>query len=52
MLGQTLATMLASALLVKRPAEERMLLLGMGLQGLRGGSDVFEEVVGLCLRVL
>jgi proteasome assembly chaperone 3 len=51
-LGQTLATMLGSAVLMKRPAEERMLVLGVGLQGLRGGSEVFEEMVGLCLRVL
>jgi proteasome assembly chaperone 3 len=51
-LGQTLATMLGTAVLIKRPAEERMLVLGVGLQGLRGGSEVFEEMVGLCLRVL
>jgi proteasome assembly chaperone 3 len=51
-LGQTLATMLGTAVLIKRPSEERMLVLGVGLQGLRGGSEVFEEMVGLCLRVL
>lgn len=51
-LGQTLATMIGSAVLMKRPDEERMLVLGVGLQGLRGGPEVFEEVVGLCLNVL
>ena len=58
--GQTLATTLASAILVKRPSEERMLVLGLGLQGLSGngegegevGREGFEGVVGLCLQVL
>lgn len=55
--GQTLATTLASALLMKRPNEERMLLLGLGVQGLGDGGeaserDVFEGLVGLCLEVL
>lgn len=51
--GQTLATMLASQILVKRPSEERMLVLGMGPVGrelLSGGG--FEGLVGLCLSVL
>ncbi len=54
-LGQTLAAMLGSAILVKRPQEERMLVLGFGLQGLGEdgeGNEWFEEVVGLCLKVL
>jgi proteasome assembly chaperone 3 len=54
-LGQTLAAMLGSAILVKRPLEERMLVLGVGLLGLAGegdGNEWFEEVVGLCLKVL
>ena len=54
-LGQTLATTVASALLMKRPSEERMLVLGLGLQGLSANgmaSDAFEEVVGLVLGVL
>ena len=53
--GQTLATTLASAILVKRPSEERMLVLGLGLPGSSGGElsrEWFEEVVGLCLEVL
>ena len=56
-MGQTLATTLASAILVKRPGEERMLVLGLGLQEMSGdegglGRQAFEEVVGLCLDVL
>ena len=57
--GQTLATTLASAILHKRPQEERLLVLGLGLQGLHDGDDDeeemgewFQEVVGLCLEVL
>ena len=50
-IGQTLATTIASAILVKRPREERMLVLGFGLQGI-AGRDGFEEVVGLVLDVL
>lgn len=58
-LGQTLAAMLGSAILHKRASEERMLVMGLGLQGIEGGGDDgeegnewFEEVVGLCLKVL
>ncbi len=57
-MGQTLATTLASAVLHKRPEEERLLVLGLGLQGLQNDEDEderkdwFEEVVGLCLQVL
>lgn len=53
--GQTLATTIASAILMKRPREERMLVLGFGLQGLSEdemGMDGFEEIVGLVLGVL
>jgi proteasome assembly chaperone 3 len=56
--GQTLAVTLASAILHKRPQEERLLVLGLGLQGLHDDKDEdekrdwFEEVVGLCLEVL
>ena len=49
--GQTLATTIASAILVKRPREERMLVLGMGLQG-DMGKEAFDELVGLILSVL
>ena len=47
--GQTLATTLASAILMKRPREERMLVLGMG-GGM--GSEGFEETMGLVLGLL
>lgn len=49
--GQTLATMLASQILVKRPGEERMLVLGLApVGGL--GSGGLGDLVGLCLGVL
>lgn len=61
-LGQTLATTLASAVLHRSPTEERMLVLGLGLQDVVKGVDGegeteedeewFQEVVGLCLEVL
>jgi len=51
--GQTLATTIASAILMKRPAEERMLVLGIGIKGPAGfGREQFSEVVGLVLEVL
>ncbi|KAK5163561.1 uncharacterized protein LTR77_010510 [Saxophila tyrrhenica] len=46
-IGQTLATTLASAILHKRPSEERLLVLGLGLQGViegEEGREWFEEV--------
>ena len=48
--GQTLATMLASQILVKRPGEERMLVLGLGPVGTMGASAL-GDLVGLCLGV-
>ena len=51
--GQTLATTIASAVLIKRPAEERILVLGLGIKGLGSfGREQFNEVVGLILEVL
>lgn len=51
--GQTLATTIASAILMKRPAEERMLVLGIGIKGLGSfGREQFNEIVGLMLEVL
>lgn len=51
-LGQTLATTLASAVLVKRPEEQRLLVLGLGLQSADLGKAGFEEIVAGCLDVL
>lgn len=51
--GQTLATTIASAILVKRPSEERLLVVGLGLQNAsQMGREGFEEVVGLVLDCL
>lgn len=51
-LGQTLATTIASAVLMSRPGEQRMLVLGLGLERADVGRKGFEELVGLCLEVL
>ena len=50
-LGQTLATLLASQILVKAPGEERMLVLGVGPLGALGREGL-GDLVGLCLGVL
>jgi proteasome assembly chaperone 3 len=51
--GQTLATTVGSALLMKRPQEERMLVLGLGLNGVgEMGKSEFDAVVGLILECL
>lgn len=50
--GQTLATTIASAILVKRPHEERLLVLGVGLQSGMAGRAQFDEITGLILEVL
>lgn len=54
-IGQTLATIIASAILTKRASEERLLVLGLGLQGLGEdglGRTDFEQVIGLVLGVI
>lgn len=51
-IGQTLATTIASAILMKRPHEERLLVLGVGLQNGMVGRAQFDEVTGLVLEVL
>ncbi|GAB7353410.1 hypothetical protein MBLNU459_g3882t2 [Dothideomycetes sp. NU459] len=51
-LGQTLATTLASAVLMRNPGEGRMVVLGLGLERADGGRAVFEELVGLCLECI
>lgn len=53
--GQTLATTIGSAVLMKRSGEERLLVVGLGLEDAAGnltGRDQFDEVVGLVLEVL
>nr|OQO18263.1 hypothetical protein B0A51_15458 [Rachicladosporium sp. CCFEE 5018] len=48
--GQTLATTIGSAILMQRPGEERMLVVGLGLKGVSTmGRPAFEEVIGLVL---
>jgi len=51
-LGQTLATTLASAMLMRTPEESRMLVLGVGLERADSGREGFEGLVGLCLDVI
>lgn len=51
--GQTLATTIASALLLKRPHEERMLILGLGLADpAQIGRAEFDELVGAVLDLV
>lgn len=51
-IGQTLATTIASAILMKRPHEERLLVMGVGLQGGMADRAQFDEITGLVLEVL
>ncbi|CAK4029984.1 Hypothetical predicted protein [Lecanosticta acicola] len=54
-IGQTLATTIGSAILMKRQHEERLLVVGLGLEDAAGsmtGRAHFEEAVGLVLHVL
>lgn len=51
-LGQTIATTVASAVVMKRPGEQRMVVLGLGLEKGSMGREEFEGVVGLCLDCL
>jgi len=51
--GQTLATTIASAILMKRGSEERLLVVGLGLErASEMGRKGFEETVGLVLDCL
>lgn len=53
--GQTLATTIASAILMKRPSEQRLLVVGLGLEDAAEsltGRAQFDEAVGLVLAVL
>lgn len=54
-IGQTLATTIGSAILMKRQHEERLLVVGLGLEDAAGtmtGRTQFDEAVGLVLDVL
>lgn len=53
--GQTLATTIASAILMKKPTEERLLVLGLGIDSAATSltnRSQFDEVIGLVLQVL
>ncbi|KAF1926845.1 uncharacterized protein M421DRAFT_422450 [Didymella exigua CBS 183.55] len=51
-LGQTLATQIASAIKTQNDRETRMVVLGMGLDKSVSGRQEFSELVGLVLEVL
>jgi proteasome assembly chaperone 3 len=51
-LGQTLATQIASAIKTRDERETRMVVLGMGLDKSMVGRDAFSELVGLVLEVI
>ncbi|KAF2003048.1 hypothetical protein P154DRAFT_520401 [Amniculicola lignicola CBS 123094] len=51
-LGQTLATQVASALLTKNSGEKRMLVLGVGLDKSLSDGREFGDLVGLVLNVI
>ncbi|EMC96249.1 hypothetical protein BAUCODRAFT_467782 [Baudoinia panamericana UAMH 10762] len=52
-IGQTLCTTVASAILMKRPGEERLLVMGLGLQDATSiARQGFGEIVGLILDCL
>ncbi|GAM83754.1 hypothetical protein ANO11243_017440 [Dothideomycetidae sp. 11243] len=50
--GQTLATTIASAILMKNGEEQRTLVMGLGLAKAEIGREAFDGLVGLCLDVL
>ncbi|KAH9867595.1 hypothetical protein IAQ61_008189 [Plenodomus lingam] len=51
-LGQTLATQIASAVKTRNERETRMVVLGMGLDKSMTGRDNFAELIGLILEVV
>jgi proteasome assembly chaperone 3 len=51
-LGQTIATQIASAVLTRDPGEKRMVVVGMGLDKSMSGREEFSELVGLVLGIL
>ena len=51
-LGQTLATQIASAIKTRDERETRMVVVGLGLDKSMAGKDEFGQLVGLMLDVL
>jgi proteasome assembly chaperone 3 len=51
-LGQTLATQIASAIKTRDERETRMVVVGMGLDKSMIGREAFSELVGLVLGVI
>jgi proteasome assembly chaperone 3 len=51
-LGQTLATQIASAIKTRDERETRMVVVGMGLDKSMIGRDAFSELIGLVLEVI
>lgn len=51
-LGQTLATQIASAVKTRDARETRMVVVGMGLEKSMNKREEFSELVGLVLNVL
>jgi proteasome assembly chaperone 3 len=51
-LGQTLATQIASAVKTRDSRETRMVVVGMGLEKSMSKREEFSELVGLVLNVL
>lgn len=51
-LGQTLATQIASAIKTRDERETRMVVVGTGLDKRMAGRDEFTELIGLVLEVL
>lgn len=51
-LGQTLASQIASAIKTQNDRENRMVVLGVGLDKSMSGRIEFSELVGLVLEVL
>ncbi|KAI5210544.1 hypothetical protein E4T39_00072 [Aureobasidium subglaciale] len=51
-LGQTLATTVATALLMRNSEEQRMLVLGLGLEKADHGRETFDDLIGACLECL
>jgi proteasome assembly chaperone 3 len=51
-LGQTLATQVASAIKTRDDRETRTVVLGMGLDKSMAGREGFSELVGLVLGVI